>query len=198
MQKHTGFLGIPCAGSTSDILSLKSCRESFAFGCLRGSFILDGDMVAEVSGHPEYKGQLVDFSPLLAFERFTETRHTGAALARFKVATFKQWKLEGAISLATEDGASNNKSADRIIRQDQMVCTPHDIARVVLIACGEAGKPCQNPTLTPPSRRSSGARASSRRPSTARPWQAKRCRQRSSRRTPTSESTRRSRRRRRM
>ena len=27
------------------------------------------------------------------------------------------------------------------------VCTPHDVARSVLIACGESGKPCKNPEL---------------------------------------------------
>ena len=74
INKHVSALGIPCAGTTSDIWSLSSCRESF--GCLRGSFVLDGDIVAEA-----YRGKLVDFSPVLAFSRFEETRHTGAALA---------------------------------------------------------------------------------------------------------------------
>jgi hypothetical protein len=68
-------LGVPCCGSTCDIWSLSSCRESF--GCLRGSFVLDGDIVAEVTGHTKYKGKLVDISPLLGFARFEETRHTG-------------------------------------------------------------------------------------------------------------------------
>eukprot|EP00966_Prymnesium_polylepis_P117682 2720579-Prymnesium_polylepis.1 len=104
-------------------------------------------MVAEVTGNASFKGKLVDFSPLLAFDRFVESRHTGAALARWKAASLKEWNLTGAIGLATEDGASNNKSANRILGQDQMVCSPHDIARAVLIACGEAGKPCKNVLL---------------------------------------------------
>jgi hypothetical protein len=108
---------------------------------------MDGDMVAEVSGDPQYKGVLVDFSPLLAFERFLESRHSGACLARSKAATLKEWKLVGAIGLATEDGASNNKKANRLLGQDQMVCTPHEIARAVLFASGEAGSTSKNPML---------------------------------------------------
>eukprot|EP00966_Prymnesium_polylepis_P092997 2152791-Prymnesium_polylepis.1 len=84
---------------------------------------MDGDMVAELTGDASYQGMLVDVSPLLAFERFVETRHTGAALARSKAATLKEWNLTGAIGLATEDGASNNKSANRLLGQDQMACT---------------------------------------------------------------------------
>ena len=140
INKHVSALGIPCAGTTSDIWSLSSCRESF--GCLRGSFVLDGDIVAEA-----YRGKLVDFSPVLAFSRFEETRHTGAALARWKGAALRTWRLEGAIGLACEDGASNNKKANKILGQEMMVCTPHNIARAVLIACGEAGKPCKNTEL---------------------------------------------------
>ena len=142
IDKHIAFVGIPCAGSTSDVWSLASCRESFS--CLRGSFVFDGDTVAEVTGDASYRGMLVDFSPILGFERFTESRHTGAALARSKAAIFKAWNLVGAVSLATEDGASNNKAANRILGLDQMVCTPHDIARCVLIASGEAGSVSKN------------------------------------------------------
>ena len=145
IDAHVAALGLPCAGSTSDVWSLSSCRESF--GCLRGSFVLDGDMVAEVTGDPSYKGTIVDFSPVLGFSRFDETRHTGAALARWKSAISKERKLSGAFGLATEDGASNNKAANRILGQDMYVCTPHDVARSVLIACGESGKPCKNPEL---------------------------------------------------
>ena len=75
IDRHMKALGVPCCGSTCDIWSLSSCRESF--GCLRGSFVLDGDIVAEVTGHTKYKGKLVDISPLLGFARFEETRHTG-------------------------------------------------------------------------------------------------------------------------
>ena len=46
IQRHKDAFGTPCAASTTDIWSLSSCRESFA--CLRGSFVLDGDMVLQV------------------------------------------------------------------------------------------------------------------------------------------------------
>ena len=76
IARHQQQFGSPCAGSTSDVWSLPSCRESF--GCLRASVVLDGDMLAKVSGCDEYAGTLVDFCPLLAFSRFAETRHTGS------------------------------------------------------------------------------------------------------------------------
>ena len=158
IDNHIASLGLPCAGSQSDVWSLSSCRESF--GCLRGSFALDGDMVAQVTTDISYKGKIVDFSPVLGFERFDETRHTGAALARFKTKISKKWGLENAFGLATEDGASNNKSANKILGQDYMVCTPHDIARCVLIASGESGTPCKNPELKQLTGRSSKQSAS--------------------------------------
>ena len=117
-------------------------RESY--GCLRGSFVLDGDMVDEVLGTTGHEGQLVDMCPILSFSRFEENRHTGAALARWKRKEFKAWGLEQAFGLATEDGASNNKAANRILGLPAIVCGPHDIARAVLFASGETGTPTQN------------------------------------------------------
>lgn len=145
IARHKDAYGTPCAGSTTDIWSLSSCRESFA--CMRGSFVFDGDMVAQVTGDDSCKGTLVDMSPLLAFERMQESHHTGAAIARWKTACLKKWQLEGAIGLATEDGASPNKKANKILKQEMAVCVPHDIARAVLLASGEDGKPCRNPEL---------------------------------------------------
>jgi hypothetical protein len=113
-------------------------------------------LVAQVTGHDQYKGKLVDMSPILGFERFTETSHTGAAIARFKTAILQAWKLDGgAVGLATEDGASPNKKANKSLGQEMIVCTPHDIARAVLIACGEDGTPCKNSELKALTERSS-------------------------------------------
>ena len=39
IAKHMAAFGTPCAGSTSDVWSLRSCRDSF--GCLRVSLVLD-------------------------------------------------------------------------------------------------------------------------------------------------------------
>jgi hypothetical protein len=138
-------VGVPCAGSTTDIWSLASCRESFS--CFRLSLVVNGDLIAELTGDDSYKGTLVDLAPILEFERVEETRHTGAALARGKKKIYATWKLESAVGLATEDGASNNKAANRLLNQDMEVCTPHDVARAVLIAAGLSGVPCKNPEL---------------------------------------------------
>ena len=145
IEAHIAMLGVPCAGSTGDIWSLQSCRESFY--CLRLSIVVDGDLLSGITGDPQYKGKLIDFAPIAAFQRFTKSRHTGAVLARWKEDTLRGKGLQNAIGLATEDGASNNKSANRLAGQEMMVCVPHDIARAVLYACGQTGKPNKNPEL---------------------------------------------------
>lgn len=53
----------------------------------------------------------------------------------------------GSISLATEDGASNNKASAKILGVPFKVCCPHDLQRSVLFAAGEAGKTSKNPEL---------------------------------------------------
>ena len=68
-------------------------------------------------------------------------------MARWKKGVLEEWRLDCAIGLATEDGASNNKKANKINLQDMAVCTPHDVARAVLIASGLSGTPCKNPEL---------------------------------------------------
>jgi hypothetical protein len=143
IARHKSAFGTPCCGETCDIWSLSSCRESF--GCLRGSFVLDGEMLVQITGDDSYKGKLVDVSPILAFARFDETRHTGAAIARWKKAANARWQLQDAVGLATEDGASNNKRANQILGQEYLVCWPHDIARAVLAATGMSGKTSKNP-----------------------------------------------------
>jgi hypothetical protein len=145
LELHKAAFGTPCAGSTSDIWSLKSCRESF--GCLRLSVTVDGAILHQVTGHAEYSGCLIDMSPILAFATFAETRHTGAALARWKSDVLSRWKYEKAVGLATEDGASNNKTANRILGQDMMVCVPHDLARAILHASGLHGGVSKNREL---------------------------------------------------
>ena len=145
LSLHKSVFGAPCAGSTSDIWSLKSCRESF--GCLRLSVVLDGALLQQTTGRAEYAGKLVDMSPIIAFASFTETRHTGAALARWKRAELQQWGYAEAIGLSTEDGASNNKAANKILGQDMKVCVLHDLARAVLHASGLAGRPSKNAEL---------------------------------------------------
>ena len=78
IAKHMAAFGTPCAGSTSDVWSLRSCRDSF--GCLRVSLVLDGDMLAGITGDDQYRGQLIDMSPIVGFERFAESHHTDPAL----------------------------------------------------------------------------------------------------------------------
>ena len=118
ITQQRNVFGDPCAGSTCDVWSLSSCRESFA--CLRGSMVLDGDTVALITGDLSYKGKLLSFAPILAFSRFRETHHTGPALARWKTGALDHWGLRDTIGLATEDGASNNKAANKIMGQEMV------------------------------------------------------------------------------
>ena len=145
ITKHIACYGKPCAGASTDIWSLKSCRQSYA--CFRGAFVLDGNMLAEDYGFQDLRGKLVDMCPLLGFDLFDENRHTGAVLARWKQSLMKRWNAEGAFSLLTEDGASNNKLSNKIIKIPQKVCVPHDLARCILTAAGETGQPCRNSEL---------------------------------------------------
>ena len=143
IEGHIRVYGLPCCGSACDIWSLKSCKQSFA--CFRGAFVLNGDLLAALLGNcPELRGQFVDMSPILGFDIFEETRHTGAAIARWKISVGERWKMARAVGLTTEDGASNNKLANKLLGLPQKVCVPHDVARAVLTAAGETGTPCQN------------------------------------------------------
>ena len=53
ISSHMNLLGTPCCGSTGDIWSTRSCRDSFA--CLRGSFTLDGDLLATILKDDQHK-----------------------------------------------------------------------------------------------------------------------------------------------
>jgi len=87
--------------------------------------------VSEVTGLNEYSGMMVDATPILAFTQFHDKHHTGEALVKWKKAALAAFQMEQCVGLATEDGASNNKKANRILQQDQAVCCNHDIARAV-------------------------------------------------------------------
>ena len=151
IDAHIKLLGNPCAGAATDAWSLKSCRASFF--CYRGSFIMEGDMIIRVlkiedeALKTELQGTLVDFSPILAFDKFKETSHSGAAIARWKTSVTSRWHMQGSVGLATEDGAAPNKKSNAILKIEQKVCTPHDVARAVLHAAGETGTPCKNPEM---------------------------------------------------
>ena len=70
-----------------------------------------------------------------------------------------KWGLQNAVAVPTEDGASNNKLACKIMKQEMHVCLDHDLGRAVLYATGEAGKPSQNPELKAFTKRSSSQAA---------------------------------------
>ena len=92
VKAHEMQFGSPCGGSTCDLWSLQSCRDTFA--CFRGSFVLDGNLMAKSFPElSEFKGKLIDMSPIMAFHSFPESRHTGCALARWKQRLFKEWQM---------------------------------------------------------------------------------------------------------
>ena len=68
--------------------------------------------------------------------------------------------MQQCVGLAIEDGASNNKKANRILQQDQAVCSDHDIARAVLFGSGDTGNPSKNPELKAFSKKASAQSAS--------------------------------------
>ena len=163
-------LGAPFFGVQDDIWSKSSCRQSF--GAMRFSLVIDGKVLdntlrmlrAEMDqenrnveieyklGAPSsrpveasYSGSIIECSPVAAFKPLPSSRHTGNILARWNKATLHELGCEiNDISLATEDGASNNKKSNRILELESMVCFPHDMQRAVLIASGVDGKPCRN------------------------------------------------------
>ena len=108
IRAHEASFGRPSCGQQADLWSMKSAKATF--GCCCGSWVFDGDMLDRVLGLQEYAGKLVDCCPILGFDKFTESRHTGAALARWRSAVNKRFELEVAgtphsVGLSTEDGA---------------------------------------------------------------------------------------------
>jgi len=93
-------------------------------------------------------GTLLDVAPMLDFAIFTNTKHSVANVAAMKRSVLAKYGvMPRDISLATEDGASNNKAAAKILRQPFKVCFPHDLQRAVLFSTGMTGKPNQNKDL---------------------------------------------------
>ena len=94
--------------------------------------LLDGDMLSRLLGVDTYEGCIVDCSPIIAFDKFAESRHTAAVLARWKTNVNDKWSLKSAVKVPTEDGASNNKACCRLMGQEMHVCLDHDLGRAVL------------------------------------------------------------------
>ena len=97
----------------------------------------------------QYSGQVVSCSPVLAFSTLPSSRHTGHVIKRWKEKILSDTSVltVSDISLATEDGASNNKKSNKLLRLPSIVCFPHDLQRCVLLAAGLSGSPCRNSAL---------------------------------------------------
>ena len=147
------MLGSPFIGYLDDIWSKVNCKQSFA--CARIPMAIDGELLDKFlaslfpAHRPQYTGTIVSCSPVLAFSTLPSSRHTGHVIARWKLGTLKDTQvLESKdVSLATEDGASNNKKSNKLLRWPSLVCFPHNLQRCVLIGAGLAGKPCRNAAL---------------------------------------------------
>ena len=147
------MIGSPCCGLLDDIWSKRNCKQSFA--CARIPLCIDGELLDKFltslrpSARPQYTGTVVSCSPLLTFSTLPSSRHSGHVIARWKTSAFTDTGVLTIkdVSLATEDGASNNKKSNRILRLPSVVCYPHDLQRCVLFGSGLTGKPCQNAPL---------------------------------------------------
>jgi len=142
-------LGSPFCGMLDDIWSKRNCKQSFA--CARTPLALDGALLDKFVSEQTstscstHVGTIVRCSPVLSFATLPSSRHTGHVLARWKKQTLATMDLTlRDISCATEDGASNNRKCNRVLRMPSMVCFPHNLQRCVLIASGLTGRPCQN------------------------------------------------------
>ena len=109
------MLGSPCCGLLDDIWSKRNCKQSFA--CARIPLGIDGELLDKfqaslsIASPQRYTGTIVSCSPLLTFSTLPSSRHSGHVIARWKKASFEQTGVLTLqdVSLATEDGASNNK-----------------------------------------------------------------------------------------
>ena len=139
--------GEPFAASTSDVWSTLNCTTSFF--CMRLNLVLEPDMVFSVSSTGTRPTTLVEVAPMIAFREFTETKHSGSVLATVKTEALKKYGMtaRGSLVLMTEDGASNNKKAAKILDAPFKVCSPHDLQRAVLFAAGMAGSVSRNHEL---------------------------------------------------
>ena len=155
-------IGSPCCGLLDDIWSKRNCKQSFA--CARVPLAIDGELLdgflQSLSSTPlaaKYAGKIVSCSPILAFSTLSSSRHTGHVIARWKRSIFAETKalVIRDVSLATEDGASNNKKSNKLLALPSMVCFPHDLQRCILFGAGLTGTPCRNPQLQAFQKRSS-------------------------------------------
>ena len=148
IDAHVATFDAPCVGKQSDVWSEKSMRESFF--AARLSMQLEPQLVftAGSTGLAKHAGTLIDAAPLITFEPFTHSSHSGKVIAQIKKDGLSSYKLEPRhLALCTEDGASNNKKAAKILGTPYRVCQPHDMQRAILISTGMTGKPSQNPEL---------------------------------------------------
>ena len=148
IDSHVGLFDAPCVGKQSDIWSEKSMRESFF--AARLSMQLEPQLVytAGSTGLAKHGGTLIDASPMITFEAFTHSKHSGPVIAMIKKRGLAKFKLEPPhLALCTEDGAANNKKAAKILGTPFRVCFPHDMQRAVLFSTGMTGSPNQNPDL---------------------------------------------------
>ena len=146
ISKQQQKFGEPFAGSTSDVWSMINCTSSYF--CMRLNLVLEPDMVFTASSTGTRPTTLVEAAPMIAFRVFTETKHSGKVLATVKTEALAKFNMGPAsLSLMTEDGASNNKAAAKIINAPFKVCSPHDLQRAVLFATGLAGTVSKNVPL---------------------------------------------------
>ena len=83
----------------------------------------------------------MDVAPLISFDTFVSSSHSGMALKVWKAGHLHEFGLSyKSISVATEDGASNNKKAAKLAGVPFEVCHPHHLNRANLFAAGIAGK----------------------------------------------------------
>ena len=145
---HAKLRLAPHAGQQSDIWSEKSMRQSFF--ALRLSIVLEPHLIysAGSTGMTKHAGTLIDAAPMLDFAQFTNTSHSAVNVAAIKTKVLGKYGLKPTdISLATEDGASNNKKSAELLGQPFKVCFPHNLQRAVLFSTGMTGNPCLNPDL---------------------------------------------------
>ena len=144
-------VGPPFIGYLDDIWSKTNCKQSFA--CARIPMAIDGELLDKFlklsHARRQHTGTIVSCSPVLAFSTLPSSRHSGHVIARWKRGTLSDTKvLESKdVSLATEDGASNNKKSNKLLRWPSRVCFPHDLQRCVLFGSGLAGAQSRNPPL---------------------------------------------------
>ena len=123
-------------------------RQSFF--CMRQSMMIEAEIAYSVGSNALSKtaGTLLDVAPMLDFAIFTNTKHSAVQVAAMKKNVLAKYgERPTDISLATEDGASNNKKAAKLLHQPFKVCFPHDLQRAVLFSTGMTGKPNQNNEL---------------------------------------------------